>query len=165
MDKYGLTIGTPELTSIGAITFGPDDILFLADSRSATVFAVEIVDPDLSASGGPIDVTDLDTQLATYLGVNRDDVLVRGLAIHPISQAAYLSVMRGRGDAAQPVLIRLRADGLLTDVPLVDVPFAAATLDDAPAEDDERQDVALDGSVDGGRGDGTQRRPTSPWPE
>ena len=41
MNKYGLTIGTPELSSIGAITFGPENVLFLADSRAATVVAVD----------------------------------------------------------------------------------------------------------------------------
>jgi hypothetical protein len=56
----------------------------------------------------------------------------------------YLSVQRGRGDAAQPVLVRIgRLDGSIADVPLDDVPVAEVAIGDAPAEDDERLDITL----------------------
>jgi hypothetical protein len=56
----------------------------------------------------------------------------------------YLSVRRGHGDAAQPVLVRIsRAGGAIADVPLDEVPFAAVTIGDAPGEDDERLDITL----------------------
>ena len=38
---YGLQQGTPDLKSIGPITFGPDAILFVADNASATIYAIE----------------------------------------------------------------------------------------------------------------------------
>ena len=68
------------------------------------------------------------------------------MAVHPSSQAVYLSVMRGRGNAAQPVLVRVSADGEIGDVPLTDVAFAQTAIGDAPGEDDEREDVSLDRS-------------------
>lgn len=148
MNKYGLTTGTPELSSIGAITFGPENVLFLADSRAATVVAVEMPDAAPAGPPAPVEVEELDTRLAILLGVNRDDVLVRGMATHPVSRAVYLSVMRGRGDAAQPVLVRVSSDRPIEDVPLVDVPFALVSIDDAPSVDDEREDVSLDRSSD-----------------
>jgi hypothetical protein len=46
--------------------------------------------------------------------------------------------------AARRVLVRLsRLDGSIADVPLDDVPFAAAAIGDAPGEDDERLDITL----------------------
>ena len=39
MGDYGLSVGTPEIGSVGAITFGPGDVLFVADNATATVFA------------------------------------------------------------------------------------------------------------------------------
>src|SRR5687768_14398060 len=39
-----IKIGTPEISSISAITFGPDGTLFIGDSKSATVFAVNTKD-------------------------------------------------------------------------------------------------------------------------
>ena len=44
MGQYGLQVGTPRIQSVGAITFGPGDILFIADNVSATVFAVDVAD-------------------------------------------------------------------------------------------------------------------------
>jgi hypothetical protein len=69
------------------------------------------------------------------------------MAVHPVSQTVYLSVLRGRGNAAQPVLVRVSADGQIGEVPLANVAFAQAALEDAPAQDDERNDVSLDRSA------------------
>ena len=38
---YGLAMGSPEIKSITSLAFGPDGILFIGDSRGATVFAVD----------------------------------------------------------------------------------------------------------------------------
>jgi hypothetical protein len=146
MSKYGLTLGNPELASAGAIVFGPEGILFVADSTAATVFAIDVADETRTESTVPVEVSGLDTKLAVFLGVNRADVLVRGMAVHPMSQAVYLSVTRGRGNAAQPVLVRVSADGDISDVPLTDVAFAQVSIGDAPADADGREDVSLDRS-------------------
>jgi hypothetical protein len=145
MDKYGLETGTPALVSTGAVTFGPESILFVADSAAATIFAIDVAeDADRApAPGGPVELPDLDTRVASLLGVGRDAVRIRDLAVHPSTQAVYLSVMRGFGDAAVPVLVRVAGDAI-SEVDLTDVPYAQVSIDDAPADDDERQDVVLD---------------------
>src|SRR5271168_4130058 len=114
MSKYGLEVGTPELRSAGAITFGPEGILFVADNASAAVFAIDVAD-EQQLSPQSVEIEQLDTQLAALLGVGRDDVTVRGMAVHPQSQAVYLSVTRGRGNSALPVIVRI-ADGQLSEV-------------------------------------------------
>jgi hypothetical protein len=143
VSKYGLQIGTPALASAGAITFGPEGILFVADNAAATIFAIDVRDAAQGAAS-PVEVPHLDTRVASLLGVERGQVRIRGLAVHPDSRAVYLSVTRGHGGSAIPVLVRI-ADGDLSVVDLVDVPFAQVTLDDAPEPDDDRQDVFLDG--------------------
>jgi hypothetical protein len=144
VSKYGLEIGTPALASAGAITFGPEGILFVADNATATIFAIDVRDAAPGASS-PVEVPHLDSRVASLLGVARGEVRIRGLAVHPDSLAAYVSVSRGHGASAIPVLVRI-ADGELSVVDLVDVPFAQVALDDAPDPDDDRQDVYLDGS-------------------
>ena len=51
----GFVNGTPDLKSISALVFGPNGILFIGDSKSATVFAIDpfagrlaVYDPSLS---------------------------------------------------------------------------------------------------------------------
>jgi hypothetical protein len=142
---YGLKVGTPEINSVGPITFGPDDILFVADNESATVFAIDVADPGAEATGSaPFDFDNVDTRLAAFLGCSRDEVGIRDMAVHPRSHDVYLSVMRGRGDAALPVIVRINvADGSLSEVSLEDVAFAAASITNAPAEDDPRTNIEL----------------------
>jgi hypothetical protein len=120
--------------------------LFLADNVAATVFAVDVADPDPGPDGPaePFDLADVDVRVGSFLGAEPGDVVIKDMAVHPLSQTVYLSVQRGHGDAAQPVLVRIsRLDGAITDVSLDDVPFAAAPLGDAPAADDERVDITL----------------------
>jgi hypothetical protein len=144
VSKYGLEIGTPALASAGAITFGPEGILFVADNATATIFAIDVQDTAQGASL-PLEFPHLDARVASLVGVARGEVRVRGMAVHPDSLAAYVSVTRGHGASAIPVLVRI-ADGELSVVDVVNVPFAMVTLDDAPEPDDDRQDVFLDGS-------------------
>jgi hypothetical protein len=146
MGEFGLQRGRVDLRSAGPITFGPAGILFLADNVAATVFAVDVADPDPGPDGPaePFDLADVDVRVGSFLGAEPGDVVIKDMAVHPLSQTVYLSVRRGHGDAAQPVLVRIsRLDGAITDVSLDDVPFAAAPLGDAPAADDERVDITL----------------------
>jgi hypothetical protein len=142
---YGLKVGTPEIRSVGPITFGPDDILFVADNASATVFALDVADPGSDAVGsGPFDFDNVDTRVAAFLGCNPDEVGIRDMAVHPRTHDVYLSVMRGRGDAALPVIVRVAvADGSLGEVSCENVAFAAAPITNAPAEDDPRLNIEL----------------------
>jgi len=144
MGELGLRRGRVDLRSAGPITFGPAGILFLADNAAATVFAADVGDPGPAGASEPFDLENVDARVGSFLGCEPGDVVIKDMAVHPLSHNVYLSVRRGQGAAAQPVLVRIsRLDGSVADVPLDDVPFAAAAIDDAPADDDERLDITL----------------------
>jgi hypothetical protein len=144
MSEFGLEPGRVSLRSAGPITFGPAGILFLADNAAATVFAVDVADPGRAGGAGPFDLEDVDARVGSFLGCGPDDITIKDMAVHPLSHNVYLSVQRGHGEAAQPVLMRISvADGVIDDVPLDEVPFAAVAIGDAPGEDDERLDTTL----------------------
>jgi hypothetical protein len=144
MGEFGLRTGTADVRSAGPITFGPAGILFLADNVSATVFAVDVGDPGPEAGPEPFDLEHVDVRIGSFLGCGASDVVIADMAVHPTSRNVYLSVQRGRGDAGQPVLMRIeRLDGSITDVPLEDVPVAEMAIADAPTGDDERLDITL----------------------
>ena len=138
--KFGLEVGAPGLKSVGPLTFGPEGILFVADNAGATIFAIDVGDAGAAGEPRPLDVDKLDTRLAAYLGCSREDVLIRDMAVHPVSQHVYLSVMRGKGAAAIPVLIKIGASGTLSEVALEHVPFSQTAVEDAPAEDDRSEE-------------------------
>jgi hypothetical protein len=140
MSKYGLEVGSPDIESVGSITFGPEGILFVADNVSATIFAIDVADTGSVSETRPIDVEHLDARLAAYLGCDRSDVVIRDMAVHPVSQTVYLSVMRGRGVDGTPLIIKVEGDGSVAEVPLDSVPFSQVDISDAPSQDDERVD-------------------------
>ena len=147
---YGLQQGTPDLKSIGPITFGPDAILFVADNAAATIFAIDVENgSDTAARTEPVPIDNIDSRLAAYLGSLREDVHIRDMAVRPGSRQVYLSVTRGSGHSAVPLLITISAAGALEEVPLHDVRFSKTAIDDAPTVDDARRDVRL--AEDGGR--------------
>jgi len=45
----GFITGTPEIKSVSSLTFGPEGVLFIGDSKSATVFAIETKDSKRNA--------------------------------------------------------------------------------------------------------------------
>jgi hypothetical protein len=141
---YGLRQGTLQLESIGPITFGPETILFVADNARATIFAIDLgAASDTSIDATPKPIENIDSRLAAYLGCPREDVHIRDMAVRPGTQLVYLSVMRGGGNTAAPLLLSVDPAGVIAEVPLQDVQFSSTSLTDAPARDDARLDIRL----------------------
>ncbi len=144
MSAYGLQRGSVKIETAGPITFGPEGILFLADNSAARVVAVDVADPGAAVGPEPFDVENVDTAVASFLGCDPSDLIIRDMAVHPTSHNVYLSVQRGRGDSGQAIVVRIGSlDGSVSDVALDDVRFSEMTIADAPAEDDERLDTTL----------------------
>jgi hypothetical protein len=135
---YGLEIGNPQIKSVGPIVFGPEGILFVGDNVSATIFAIDVSDPDLSNQNHSINLENIDIPLSSYLGCDRTDLLVRDIAVHPKTQNIYLAVMRGTGDESQPVLVKVQSDGSISCIDLANIAYSKIVLEDAPDVNDPR---------------------------
>jgi len=88
-------------------------------------------------------------KLASLLGVARaNDVLIRGIAVHPVSARGITSPSHADAEPRPAQLwCALRPDGELSVVELDDLPFSSFELDDAARpRDDPRMDGWLDGS-------------------
>ncbi len=129
----GFTEGKPPVKSISQIAFGPEGILFVADTKAATIFAIATSDTK-PASAQPLRVEAVNQKIAALLGTTADQILIDDLAVNPISRQAYLAVSRGRGPDAVPVLVRVGQDSALEVVTLENVKFARAELPDAPID-------------------------------
>jgi len=124
--------GNPQIKSAGPLGFGPDGILFVGDTQGAALFAIDTSDRTAAAQKRPIEVKDLTAKVAAMLGTKPQQVMINDLAVNPISGNVYLSVSRGRGPDATPVLARLNADGKLDEMPLENVRFARAEISNPP---------------------------------
>jgi hypothetical protein len=56
-ESWGLKEGTPDLQSAGALAFGPDDVLFVGDTKSAAVFAIATGKTQKDATNAEINVS------------------------------------------------------------------------------------------------------------
>ena len=61
----GMTKGTPELKSAGALAFGPNGLLFIGDTKGGSIFAVETGDTTPPPSNATLQATAINGYDAT----------------------------------------------------------------------------------------------------
>ncbi|MEM7587755.1 MAG: hypothetical protein AAF560_30485 [Acidobacteriota bacterium] len=125
----------PTLESAGQLTFGPDNVLFVADSRGTAIYALDLADTDKPSDEALPGISDVDEKVAGLLGTTPREVLIQDIATHPKSKNVYLSVSRGRGDDAAPAIVRVNGKGELSLVELEGVSYTKAMVTNVPAED------------------------------
>src|SRR5262249_36287382 len=130
----GMTEGKPTFKSMGPLAFGPDGILFVADTKAAAIVAVATGDTKPAAGAPQLKVEGINQKIAGVLGTTADQILISDLAVNPISHSPYLAVSRGRGPDAMPALVRVKADATPEVVTFDKVKFSRAELPDAPVE-------------------------------
>jgi hypothetical protein len=126
-----LKAGKPDIKAAGALTFGPEGILFVGDSVGGALFALDTAD-NTASKATPVEVKGVNTKVAAMLGTAADQILINDMAVHPISHKTYLSVSRGRGPEATPVILRIDTTGKIEEVSLANVKFAKAALPNPP---------------------------------
>ena len=73
----------PTLASGGPLTFGPDNVLFIADNAGAKIVALELGDLASGGTPGTKDVAGIDQQIAALLGTDARAIQINDLASSP----------------------------------------------------------------------------------
>jgi hypothetical protein len=133
--RDGFVNGTPEVKSISALAFGPDGILFIGDSKSASVFAIDTKDIEKVEKAAAVDVKKFDEKVATALGTTVANISVQDLVVNPVSKKIYCAVHLTDGT---PALLRVEGDKI-SAVSLKDISYTVVALNNAPAEDAKDQ--------------------------
>lgn len=131
----GLYWGTAPVQSVGAITFGPDNTLFIADTRAGQLLALDVADNGTAIFTDRYMMRDVDAKVAAALGTMRDKVRFHDMAVHPRSKAIYFSVSRLEGEERQPALVRVRGPESAELVDFGRIRFANTPLPEAPSRD------------------------------
>lgn len=124
---WGLKRGTPELKSAGSLAFGPQDILFVGDTKSATVFAIATGDLEGDASKSDIQLNDVGRAVSDVVG---GEATVNDLVVNPATGAAFASVSVGEAAA----IVKIDGGGKVTRLDLSDIPFSSVQLDNVPED-------------------------------
>jgi hypothetical protein len=128
-----LAKGTPDLKSAGPLAFGPNGLMFIGDAQGGAIFAIDTADRTSDSPGGTIKVEGIDEKVAAMLGTTPAELIINDMAVNPASGRAYLSISRGKGPTASPVIVRVDRSGKIEAVSLENVPFAKASLTAVPA--------------------------------
>lgn len=127
-DSLGMTRATVEFKSLGAMTFGPNNVLFVGDHLNSTVLALQI--DDKATGTGPIALAGIDAKIAQALGTTPDQIAIEDMAVHPASRNVYLTVRRGAGADMTYTLLRVTRDVAkpIEEVSLASVKSSSATI-------------------------------------
>jgi hypothetical protein len=120
--------GTPDLKSAGPLAFAPEGILLVGDPIGGAVFALATEDTKGSPDSVKLDVPAIDEKVAAALGTSPNDILINDLSVNPASGTAYLSVSRGKGPSATPVIVTVDGTGKIAELSLKSIAFSKATL-------------------------------------
>jgi hypothetical protein len=134
-DALGMHMGAARLTSAGPMTFNQDAILFLADSRAATLWAVDVGETGTAKFGERDLVPDLDLKVAGLLGTTRDKIRFGDMARHPKTGSLYFTVSRVTDGPHESALVRARGADQVELVNLDNIRNSSAPLPEAPAKD------------------------------
>lgn len=126
--------GKADLKSAGALAFGPEGILFVGDTAGAAIFALDTEDRKPS-SAGTVDIKEINKKVAAALGTAADQILINDMVVNPISKKVYLSVSRGRGPDATPVILQVDQSGKIQELSLDSVRASKVNLPNAPGAD------------------------------
>jgi hypothetical protein len=119
-----------DIKSISALSFGPDGILFIGDSKSATIFAVQTKDTR-KGTASAVDIKNIDQKIAAALGTEVANVTITDMVVNPVSKKLYIAVQNSDGT---PVLLKMEGEKIEA-LPLKDLNATSVVLNNAPAED------------------------------
>ena len=101
------SLNLEEISLPGAtvLAFGPDNVLFIGDSKGAMVHAVKTEAQELK-DAIPFNMEGIDEVFAKELKIDARDVVINDMKIHPVSQEAYMAVKKGHAPDA-PAMIAI----------------------------------------------------------
>lgn len=130
------------LRSAGALTFGPDNVLFVGDITGGAVHAFALRSTDVTSQidvelgnfhnfEGRNLVRGLDQKLAALFGTTYDKIVINDMIVHQPSQQLFISVERGRSTDAVPAIVKVN-HGELEMVDLNHIPHSQVGIPNEP---------------------------------
>ena len=148
----------PQMSSIGPLTFGPDGVLFAADTQAATIYALELGDKANGGAPGTQSIDAIDQKIAGLLGTDAKEIAITDMVVHPRTKNSYIAVRRGQGTDSKPALLRVDGAGKVEVVSFENMKHSKVALPNAPnagtnanPQRDPRQQSITDMAFNDGR--------------
>jgi hypothetical protein len=122
----------PTFKHIGTLAFGPDGVLFAADGQDVSITALQLAKQMAGGVPGTKDVPAIDQKIAALLGIDARNLLVTDMVVNPKTRNTFISVIRGQGAGATPVLVRVDGAGKIDVIALNQVVYSRIALPNPP---------------------------------
>ena len=129
--KSNFITGNPEIQSINALAFGPEGILFIGDSKSAAIYALDTKDAEKVAEAEKVEINQFDLQIAASLGTTPDKISIQDMAVNPVSKKVYVAVQAENGT---PLLFCLE-NNEIKSFSLSNISYSKSMINNAVATD------------------------------
>ena len=130
-NNEGFSYGNPEIAAINSMSFSPEGVLFIGDSKKASIYALNIKDAKSAEEVKGVNLRKVDEKIAAALGTTIDNIRINDMVVNPVSKMPYFGVNITDGT---PVLLRLKGEEF-ENVSLDAINFSKISLNDAIAED------------------------------
>jgi len=128
--KKDFVTGNPDIQSIHALTFGPEGILFIGDSKAAKVVAIDMGNAQKAVNEN-LNIRNLEGLLSDLLGSESDQFQIVDMAVNPQNENVYIAVNHSSGKS----LLFLVRNNSLSPVSLDNVAFSKVNLINPVAAD------------------------------
>jgi hypothetical protein len=125
-------IGNPNLKSIRALDFGPNNLLFIGDNEAMRIVVIEI-DQSKKNTSNLYDVISIREKIAKQMGVVKNEIKIEDIAVHPLNKSIFFGVTRTVQNKKQAALFVLTDDGL-REFSFDKVKYSQKSLNDAPSK-------------------------------
>ena len=165
----GFIEGKADVQSLSVLTFSPQGILFIGDSKSGKIFALDPQDKEKNQSKEAFQMENIDEKVASLLGASSHDIVIHDMAVNPRSQNVYLAVSRTNarelGFWKLPndlnyanLLLKVKRDGSIEEVSLDNISHSFIELQKLVNEgkqtwrkSDQRTETITDLAYSGGK--------------
>jgi hypothetical protein len=127
----GITLSVPasagDVSSVSRLAFGPENVLFVADWKSAQVHAVQLP-PSTTKNDRPFNLLDISRPIRA--AIRAESFRLEDLAVRPGTGEAYLALSYGTD--RKPAILEVTADGDVKRLDLAAMKSSEAKLVDPP---------------------------------
>ena len=102
-EQNDITVEETDLPGANVLAFGPDQVLFVGDSKAGVVHAFSTEGKELK-DPVPYNFLDFDLKLAKVLKMDTRDLVIQDMKVHPVSQEVYVAVKKGHQPDAKSVI-------------------------------------------------------------
>jgi len=137
--RADLKSGDIDLKVPGPLAFGPNNVLFISDLATATVYAVDTRDEAKGDRNAPFAVEKIDAKIAEMIGAKAADLAINDMKVNPATGNLFLSI--ARKNAGNGLIVSVDRSGKISPLELKNVPSAKFALTDKPKTPNPRSPI------------------------